>query len=456
MTLLALLAGRAGEIVTRSEIRQALWGDDTFVDFEASVNACVSQIRVALGDSPTAPRFLETIPRKGYRFVAPVAASHAPSEAAAPLRPRRRFAVAVLLLLTLAGLGVGGFAWVRGTAEPVRIAVLPIEVPSGEADLQRLGALLQEGMLVEATSLAGGDVAVIARPAVEHVKGAARTVENVRAARVEFFVDAALQRVEENRIRLHTKVARTADSRILWARDYEFPPAIFIEQRLALAKELAQRLIAATAGGPAAAGSRSTSASDAMLSATIKLRSWNDADVSSAVAQLRDVCDREPGNTRLRGLVAFASVVAARRGLAETGAHWDRARQEASRALRQQPDDPNASTALGAVALFVDRDLEAAGRHLRRAAAHPLAPVEAHAWLSVWLSTTGAHDEAIAEARLVEDLEPISNSSAILARALYLAGRPDEARVAAARVLAIHPQSSSALVWLERATKGSN
>ena len=70
--VLTVLTDKAGQVVTRDEIRAALWAEDTFVDFETAVNACVSQIRTALGDKPTAPRFVETLPRRGYRFVAPV------------------------------------------------------------------------------------------------------------------------------------------------------------------------------------------------------------------------------------------------------------------------------------------------------------------------------------------------------------------------------------------------
>ena len=72
LRLLLLLIDKQGTLVTRDEIRAALWNDDTFVDVDSAVNACVSQIRTVLGDKPTAPRFVETIPRKGYRFVAPV------------------------------------------------------------------------------------------------------------------------------------------------------------------------------------------------------------------------------------------------------------------------------------------------------------------------------------------------------------------------------------------------
>ncbi|MFZ1135635.1 MAG: winged helix-turn-helix domain-containing protein [Candidatus Korobacteraceae bacterium] len=70
--MLALLASRSGQVVTRDEIQEQLWGNDTFIDFEQGVNKCIKQIRTALSDNPDNPLYLETIPRRGYRFLAPV------------------------------------------------------------------------------------------------------------------------------------------------------------------------------------------------------------------------------------------------------------------------------------------------------------------------------------------------------------------------------------------------
>ncbi len=70
--LLALLASRSGQVVTRDEIQNQIWGGDTFVDFEQGVNKCIKQIRTALSDNVDNPLYLETIPRRGYRFLAPV------------------------------------------------------------------------------------------------------------------------------------------------------------------------------------------------------------------------------------------------------------------------------------------------------------------------------------------------------------------------------------------------
>ncbi len=70
--LLALLASHSGQVVTRDQIQEQLWGNDTFIDFEQGVNKCIKQIRTALSDNPDAPLYIETIPRRGYRFLAPV------------------------------------------------------------------------------------------------------------------------------------------------------------------------------------------------------------------------------------------------------------------------------------------------------------------------------------------------------------------------------------------------
>src|ERR1043165_5536901 len=79
MKVLAILAARAGELVTRKELQAAVWSDGTFVDFEQGLNWCIKRIREVLGDDAAHPRFVETVPRKGYRFLA----------VAAPPQPRR-------------------------------------------------------------------------------------------------------------------------------------------------------------------------------------------------------------------------------------------------------------------------------------------------------------------------------------------------------------------------------
>ena len=105
LLVLKVLLGRPGEIVTRDELRSQIWSADTFVDFDNSLNTAINKLREALGDSAQSPRFIETLPRKGYRFIAPVtsgngkeSASHGADVAAAAQRWRVFLPVAVILV----------------------------------------------------------------------------------------------------------------------------------------------------------------------------------------------------------------------------------------------------------------------------------------------------------------------------------------------------------------------
>src|SRR5437867_7220998 len=86
--VLAVLVEHAGEVVTRAELQQRVWSGDTFVDFDRGLNYCIAQIREALGDSASEPRFIETLPRRGYRFIAPIGGDGVRTDASEAPRPR--------------------------------------------------------------------------------------------------------------------------------------------------------------------------------------------------------------------------------------------------------------------------------------------------------------------------------------------------------------------------------
>ena len=87
--VLTLLVERAGTVVSREELKAAVWGEATFVDFERGLNFCIAQIRSALGDSAESPRFIETVPRRGYRFIAPVQLPKTPVAEQDEVEPRQ-------------------------------------------------------------------------------------------------------------------------------------------------------------------------------------------------------------------------------------------------------------------------------------------------------------------------------------------------------------------------------
>jgi TolB-like protein/DNA-binding winged helix-turn-helix (wHTH) protein len=139
LTLLALLVTRRGELVTRDDIQLALWGRDTHVDFEQGVNHCIKELRAALGDAAESPRYIETVPRRGYRFIAaiePATVSPVPVPPRAT-SPRRRFvATGAGLAVLLVALGTSAW-WRPSRTEPasgaaVSIAALPLVNFSGD------------------------------------------------------------------------------------------------------------------------------------------------------------------------------------------------------------------------------------------------------------------------------------------------------------------------------------
>src|SRR4051794_24461436 len=146
VNILAILAATPGTLVTREELRNRLWPPDTFVDFDHSIRNAVARLREALDDSAENPRYIETLPRRGYRFIGQLDAM--PSTAAAPVEveavaPPARLSASrppatAIALVVLVILGLGALAYVllhhRSTTDPIRsLAVLPLKNLSGDA-----------------------------------------------------------------------------------------------------------------------------------------------------------------------------------------------------------------------------------------------------------------------------------------------------------------------------------
>src|SRR5262249_17544507 len=134
----AILLEHSGELVTREELRQKIWPEDTFVDFDQALNAAIAKIRLALGDEAGNPRFVETLPRRGYRFIAPVekacseaSPTRAPKGRVEGLTPKARWlSVAATLLAVLSGIGIWRFSR-NGAEEPPPIEIVPLAALPG-------------------------------------------------------------------------------------------------------------------------------------------------------------------------------------------------------------------------------------------------------------------------------------------------------------------------------------
>ena len=214
LRVLVVLLQRAGEVVSREELRAQIWPADTFVDFDNSLNTSINKLREALGDSAENPRFIETLPRRGYRFIAPVtsigrkesAASSSESDGPRPQRPSWLWmflAVAALLL----AVGFGGW-WLRRSSSPGIILTASLSAPSGAkfdfiGDFAGPPVLSPEGTRVAfcASSPSGGrslwihDLASGASQPLSGTNGATFPFWSPDAASLGFFADGKLKAI---------------------------------------------------------------------------------------------------------------------------------------------------------------------------------------------------------------------------------------------------------------------
>jgi DNA-binding winged helix-turn-helix (wHTH) protein/TolB-like protein len=201
---LALLLSRANEVVTRDELRLAIWGPDVHVDFDRGLAYCLSAIRLALGDRGENPRFVQTQPRKGYCFVAPVRAGEVPasppasnglSGPALPGTSRVPKWLAWATLLPVLGAGVGWLALAGTNSSQTVIAVSVFDNETGDSSYDRLVSSLSDSVVVRLTELAPSRLAVVGNAEVLRRPRNIRNLKAIAAAiRADYVVLGQLQR----------------------------------------------------------------------------------------------------------------------------------------------------------------------------------------------------------------------------------------------------------------------
>jgi len=265
------LLERAPAVVSRAEMRERLWAADTFVDFDRNLNAAVKTLRHALNDSVAAPRFVETLPRRGYRFLVPVetivqrdearvAVPSAPAPAPPMIAPgglpeRRWGSRAVLVAVVLASLLTTSFnpaSSARSQAAdcPPRstLAVLPFldQHSAGQhqgKDHPDLADRLNEQLSVRLAAWNPGRLGVVSRRSVEKYRCSSKSVAEIgRELGVTFVVDGTVRR-EGDRIRVTAEFVQVSDQTQIWSETIDRPAA----ELAAAQEELAQKLLKAVA-----------------------------------------------------------------------------------------------------------------------------------------------------------------------------------------------------------------
>ena len=440
LEILGLLLERPGEVVTREELRHRLWPQNTFVDFDHSLNAAVNKLREALGDSAEAPRYVETLPRRGYRFVARVettaaalppqatasssAAGPPPAPTPALSTPRLSFrpllvtgaaAAAGLVLLLV----VAGQARRRTTAAepapPIRsIAVLPFENLSRDLEQDYFADGMTEALISRLSQISA--LHVISRTSVMRYRAVRKPVPEIgKELKVEGIVEGAVQR-SGDRVRITAKLIQASTDRNLWAGTYErdlrdvlqlqseVASAIAEEIRVRVTPEERTRLTRAWAVNPGAYTH--------YLKGRHFLGLW---DSEKAAKEFREALDLDRDHA-----LSWAGLAQAELFGFPPRETMPRGKEAALRALKLEPDLPDGHAMLGLARTFWDWDWAGAEESFTRALVLDARSAETRHLYSHLLAATGRIKEAIAQSRQALALDPLSdNVSHYLGRLHY-------------------------------------
>ena len=429
---LAILLERPGELVTREEFRRRLWLSDTFVDFEHSINTAVKKLREALDDDPDQPRYIETLPKLGYRFIAPLRQTRIEPAGAAPLVPnhievspavpRRRTrlrwyvvvaGVIVLVGALLVGLNVGDLRdrlWMLVSPRaglPLQIealAVLPLENLSHDPNQEYFADGLTDALITDLGKVSG--LRVISRTSVMSYKKTNKPLPQIaRELGVGAVVEGTVL-LSGNRVRVTVQLVRAVPEEHLWAERYErdVGEVIQLEKRLALAiaHEVTGHLT--TAEETALTSERTTSpkAYDAYLRGRYL---WNDrtSKAASGAGAFFEQALREDPNFAVAysGLADYYTVSWGPWVNVPLGESYAR------KAVALGPDLAETHASLG-IATQYQCNFAEAGKELRRAVELNPNYAMAHHWYAIHLRGMGRLKEALAENDRALRLDPFS------------------------------------------------
>lgn len=427
-----MLVLRPGEVVTRQELQRRLWPVDTYVDFEHSLNAAVKRLRAALGDSAQSPRFVETLARRGYRFIAPVSppveivreASAGPVEerASGKLEPEKRrgnllIPLALTALLMLAAVG---FALVGsrsrpsgGTASPpIRsLAVLPLANLSGDREQDPF----VEGMTDELRHHLEGirSLRVISRTSSMHYRGTGKSLPQIaRELNVDAVVEGSVLR-SGDRVRINIELSQAATDKRLWSYRYDGDLRDVLALQATVAGRIAGeiRVTLTPADRERLARMRATRP-DAYQAYSKGRFYWNKRtadDLKRAIGFFQQAIDLDPDYALAYDGLADSWVPLGWYGYLPPAATFPHAQTAVMRALSLDGSLAEAHTSLAFVQMYHERDWPAAEREFRRAIELNPNYANAHHWYAEFLSLVGRHNEAIAESQRARELDPLSN-----------------------------------------------
>ena len=434
--ILSLLLERPGEIVSREEMRAKLWASDTFVDFEHSLNSAVKKLRAALGDSPENPRYIETLPRLGYRFIAPVeevfsTAGTSPPDtstgpsvqataAAANVRAfGRPLLLAISTLLVTASIGYLVWSRVRTRPQPPNgrliLAVLPFENLTGDTGQNYFSEGLTEEMTAQLVRIDPEHLGVIGRAtAIPGRNGQEQIAEIGRQLGAQYVLQGSVRRGSD-RLRVTAELIQTRDQTHAWSRQYDRELTNLLVLQGEIAQEIADE-IQLTLGDrhrPITAD-RKPALSPSYEAYDLYLKGryfWNKRTKDGflhAADYFEQSIAKDPNYAKPYAGLADTFALMSTWTFVSANEFIPKARAAALRALQLDDGLAEAHTTLALIAQDYDYDWQTAEKEYRRAIQLDPQYPTAHQWYAECLSLQGRFDEALAESGRARQLDPLS------------------------------------------------
>lgn len=434
--ILAILLREPGSVVTREELRQELWPADTFVDFERGISTAVSKLRESLGDSAANPRFIQTVGRRGYRFIAPVSLagvagqqergwtsaggtngaagavavrlpSHAFPETTVlsdrPGRDRRLVSLLVAILF-VGAIAITFTLWsekdrAAGQREIRSIAVLPLENLSGDPQQE----YLSDGMTDAITTVLAQipDLRVISRTTSMHYKHTQKTTPEIaRELGVDALVEGSVIR-SGNQLRLNVQLIQTNNDRHLWANSYDRELANVLILQGELAREIAGQIRPRLSPEQEQRFTQQRQVDPETYMLYLQGRFYwhqrKEESLTKAIGYFEQAMARDPDFAPAYAGLADSYLVLPFFAPAATEPFYAKAHDAAAKALALDARLAEAHNSEAYVRIYRDWDFQGAEQEFQKALAINPNYATAHQWYAELLSLQGRHKEAIAQ-----------------------------------------------------------
>ena len=437
--ILRILVERQGQMVTRQEIKQILWRNDTVVEFDKSINAAIVILRRALADDADNPKYIETLARRGYRLIAPVEWQQSSTAAQDLLEPQAdtdhrieaqiseqqqrapKYLQKVAILGAMIFVVAGYMSWrhFRGVTPPqsekVMLAVLPFENLTGDPNKEYLADGLTEETISQLGRLNPNQLGVIARTSVMGYKRKDTRLDQIgRDLSVQYVLENSLRQSGDH-LRITSQLLQVKDQSHLWSHDYDYraQDMLTVEENAAraVAREIQLRLTTQQEAQLAGSQAVNPEAFDAYLEGHYFFERNTDKDTDMAAKYYERATQLDPsyalawvGLSRARNWQAIRGLIPAEEG-------HRLAREAVERALVLNPNLAAAHAQMGRIKAIVDFDFVGAEESIQRAIALEPGNPEYLAQAAYRAAVFRRSDEALALARRAVELDPLNPGS---------------------------------------------